>query len=231
MKTGYDGIITASIDIKNEEDTKQAMVIPVLNKLGYDIGFNTKIRYEYHVNDEGNGKKVDIALPINDDGIDPEFVPKVFVEVKPVRTWIEDYYIQLEDYLESTPYIVLGVITNGFKYHFFHTNFELDSLPFFTINFAWPVEDYEMNTFTKLLGKESSSEEIEQLVTKLKLMSELKIKIANDTNNKLSRIIKTLPKESITSSAIELAIDLLDRYFTDEDIKREFGLMNQDYSI
>ena len=216
----FDELLEASHRVKNEEDTKQLLVLPMLNSLEYDIGFNTDLRYEYYVNEKNCGKKVDIVIPDTD--VD-KFVPKIFIEVKARNKLLWNYYTQIEEYLELSPYYdVLGVLTNGIEYIFFHPHVYGK---FFTINFTnfrSKVNYYKFNVFTKLLEQNISNEDRLSFIIRLSQMETLNIKISKDSNIKLEKMVKMLPKEATSSSVVELALDCLDRYFTDEQVAIEF---------
>lgn len=160
-------VLKTRSDVRSEEDTKQVLVVPMLNMLGYDTGFRTKIHYEYYVNAGKNGKKVDIALPryLKEKILSETFFPKIFVEVKPKGTDLLCHYDQLENYLNVTPYPVLGVLTNGLEYCFFHNRFSYYS-PFFEIDFH-STNDQKLHVFIELLKEKTSYKEIIQYVIKL----------------------------------------------------------------
>lgn len=223
----YNKLLEVSEEIQNEEDTKQVLIMPLLNAFGYDIGFETDLRYEYYVNGKDYGKKVDIVIPegYNSEGL----VPKIFIEVKAKEKHLWNYHIQIEDYLDQVPQSILGVLTNGLDYEFFHTDTYSTFFAVYLGNFRpnWIINYYELSIFTKLLSPETSSEEIIQLATKLSLMKKLNIEISNESDSKLNKIIKMLPKEATASSVTDLALDCLDRYFTTEQIEMEFKKMNK----
>lgn len=215
-----DELLRADYGVENEEDTKQRLVLPMLNSLGYDTGFNTKLRYEYCVNGENYGKKVDIVIPYTKP-IDS--VPKIFIEIKAREKSLWNFHDQIEEYLDLTPYEnVLGVLTNGIEYAFFEKNV---CGPFFTINFGYS-DHYELNIFMKLLGQNTLDKARLSLITKLSSMRRLDIKIPENSYIKLEKMVKILPKEATPALVVDLALNCFDRYFTDEQIIMEFEKMN-----
>lgn len=118
--------------IKSEEATKQALVLPLFQVLGYDVYDPTEVRPEYVADfakkrPGGGMEKVDYVLNVGG-------APGIFVECKPAGTPPEDHDGQLARYFNATPSIRVGVITNGVRYRFF-TDLQspnvMDARPFF----------------------------------------------------------------------------------------------------
>jgi predicted type IV restriction endonuclease len=94
-------------EFKNEDETKQGLILPIINGLGWNV-FNTKeVTPEYGV----KGKKVDYCLVL--DG-----KPKVFIEVKKTAESLEKHQDQLLGYSYSQG-ITLSVLTNGIDWWFY----------------------------------------------------------------------------------------------------------------
>ena len=70
-----------SVRGRGEEATKQALVLPMLDALGYDIWNPTEVCPEYEadfaVKKAGQKEKVDLAISIGG-------VPKIYLEVKSI---------------------------------------------------------------------------------------------------------------------------------------------------
>ncbi|MEH7354032.1 type I restriction endonuclease [Neobacillus drentensis] len=116
--------------IKNEESTKQFLVLPLIRGLGYDVYSPQEVTPEFTADFHKKNEKVDYAISING-------VPKIFVEAKTINTKINKSAPQLSRYFSTFPSVRLGVLTNGIEYHFFtdlnNANI-MDAKPFFVFN-------------------------------------------------------------------------------------------------
>lgn len=96
--------------VQGEEATKQALVVPLLQVLGYDVFDPREVRPEYvadfAVKKAGQFEKIDYAIFINGS-------PALFVECKPVGAPLEDHGGQLARYFNSTPSVRVALITDG----------------------------------------------------------------------------------------------------------------------
>jgi hypothetical protein len=103
--------------IKGEEATKQALILPFLQVLGYDVYDPTELQPEYVADfakkkSNGQMEKVDYAIRLGG-------VPAIFIEAKAVDVPTEAHDAQLARYFNATPSVKTGVLTNGLKYRFF----------------------------------------------------------------------------------------------------------------
>jgi hypothetical protein len=119
--------------LSNEEMTKNALVLPFLQTLGYDP-FNPMEVFPEYTADIGvkKGEKVDFA--IMRDG-----QPIMLIECKPCKCDIAKLSsTQLQRYFQVTPSARIGVLTNGVQYNFF-TDLDrpniMDEKPFMTFDF------------------------------------------------------------------------------------------------
>ena len=132
--------------IRGEESTKQALIVPFLSLLGYDVHDPTELQPEYIADfakkrSGGPLEKVDYA--IRRDGN-----PVIFIECKAVDAEPSTHSGQLARYFNATPSVPIAVITNGVRYLFF-TDLEekniLSERPFFQFNiFDFAASDAEM---------------------------------------------------------------------------------------
>jgi hypothetical protein len=127
-------IIERKPHISNEEQTKQSLIIPFINSLGYDTSNPLEVKAEF-VSDYGKkaGTRVDYAI-LKDNK------PIIFIEAKPVNTILSNYDSQLEFYFNSsTNDVKLGILTNGEEYRFFtdlKKSNKMDEKPFIILSFA-----------------------------------------------------------------------------------------------
>jgi hypothetical protein len=121
--------------VKGEEATKQALVLPFLQVLGFDVYDPTEVRPEYVADfakkkSSGQLEKIDYAITLKGG-------PAIFVECKAIDVPLEDHDGQLARYFNSTPLVKLAVITNGVQYRFF-TDLRVDNImdaaPFLELN-------------------------------------------------------------------------------------------------
>ncbi len=115
---------------RGEEATKQALVLPFLDALGFDIWNPNEICPEFDADvaakKGGPRERVDLAVIL--DG-----TPRVFFEVKSADTSLDGHEGQLARYFNSVPNVSLGVLTNGIEYRFFTDTGEpnlMDATPF-----------------------------------------------------------------------------------------------------
>ncbi len=118
--------------VKGEEATKQALIIPFLQVLGFDVYDPQEVGPEYIADfakkrPSGGMEKVDYVIRINGE-------PAMFIECKPLGSAPEDHDGQLARYFNATPGVHVGVVTNGTRYRFF-TDLRapnmMDAAPFF----------------------------------------------------------------------------------------------------
>ncbi|MBB1075110.1 type I restriction enzyme HsdR N-terminal domain-containing protein [Rhodoferax sp. 4810] len=116
---------------KGEEATKQALVLPMLDALGFDIWNPAEVCPEYEADfmaekKQGQKEKVDFAILI-------ENIPRIYIEVKSVDVSLDGHEGQLARYFNATKSVSLAILTNGIEYRFYTDTGDLnimDSLPF-----------------------------------------------------------------------------------------------------
>lgn len=138
--------------VHGEESTKQALILPFIGALGYDIYDPTEIRPEYVADfakkrPGGPAEKVDYAIHLGG-------TPVIFVECKSADVALHNFSGQLARYFNATPACPVAVLTNGVKYMFF-TDLEekniLSEKPFFEFDvLAFTEADVEvLETFSR----------------------------------------------------------------------------------
>jgi predicted type IV restriction endonuclease len=116
--------------IKTEEGTKQSLILPFFQILGYDVfnplEFCPEFDADYGIK---KGEKVDYAIIIDGE-------PIILVEAKACNDNLDKHGAQLFRYFNSSK-AKFGVLTNGVKYRFFtdldETN-KMDQKPFFEVD-------------------------------------------------------------------------------------------------
>lgn len=117
----------------NEEGTKQYLVLPVLNALGYDCANPYEVQPEYAADfRDGAQNRVDYAILRNGE-------PVIAVECKACGAELSGERGQLRGYFAALPSVCLGILTDGIRFEFF-TDSEnqnvMDEEPFVTLDLS-----------------------------------------------------------------------------------------------
>lgn len=139
VRAHADHIQKVSALCTTEETTKQALILPLLDILGFNAYDPSKVRAE-HFSDFPGAKiseRVDYALFCNT-------VPVMFIEAKAHHQPLTNHCPQLSRYFNATPEVSIAAITNGQEWRFFtdlvHKNV-MDEKPFLTMDLARPSDD------------------------------------------------------------------------------------------
>lgn len=117
-----------------EETTKQALILPLLDILGFSAFDPSKVRAEYHADFPGvkASERVDYALFCGDQAV-------MYIEAKSHSENLTNHAPQLARYFNASPNIAISAITNGREWRFF-TDLQnrniMDETPFLTIDVA-----------------------------------------------------------------------------------------------
>lgn len=102
--------------VQGEEATKQALVVPLLQVLGYDVFDPREVRPEYvadfAVKKAGQFEKIDYTICVNGSAA-------IFIECKALGAALEDHGGQLSRYFNSTPSVRVAMITDGVRVRVF----------------------------------------------------------------------------------------------------------------
>jgi hypothetical protein len=190
MKLLSDRVIKLKGNIQTEEATKNALVMPFIQLLGYDI-FNPMEVIPEFTADVGikKGEKVDYAI-LKDNN------PIIIIECK---HWVEDLNIhdsQLFRYFHTTK-ARFGVLTNGIKYRFYTDLVEpnkMDTEPFLEIDF----ENLKESTINELIKFHKSSFDIEKIVdsaSELKYSTMIKTILEKELNEPSEDFVKFFARQ------------------------------------
>lgn len=122
-----------------EETTKQALILPLLDTLGFNPYNPMRVKAEYYSDFPGvkASERVDYALFSAD-------IPVIFIEAKAYAEKLTNHCPQLSRYFNATPEVTVSAITNGREWRFF-TDLDnrniMDNDPFLVIDFLNPDED------------------------------------------------------------------------------------------
>lgn len=158
-----------SENITNEEQTKNAFIMPFFQALGYDI-FNPLEFVPEFTADVGikKGEKVDYAIIL--DG-----VPQILIECKSITENLTKHDSQLFRYFGTTK-SKFGILTNGREYKFFTDLDEpnrMDTTPFLTVD----ITDIKENQFIEIIKFHKENFDIDSIVSsasELKYLNNLK---------------------------------------------------------
>ncbi|MCP9268819.1 type I restriction endonuclease [Xenorhabdus sp. XENO-1] len=114
LKHHVEHVKNAGEHCATEETTKQALILPFLDILGFSPYDPQKVKAEYGADFPGAkaNERVDYALFC-------QSVPVMFIEAKSYKEKIENHCPQLSRYFNSTPEVTISAITNGQEWRFF----------------------------------------------------------------------------------------------------------------
>ena len=158
--------------VENEEATKNALIMPFIKALGYDVEDPNEVKPEYTCDaPEKSGEKVDYAIMKDEK-------PFMLVECKFAHDDLKGKHAaQLYKYFNSIPELKVGILTNGIIYKFY-TDLEhlhiMDNTPFLEIDML----NMESNLVKELerFRKDSSFDEDEMKEAAEELERSKKIK-------------------------------------------------------
>lgn len=191
------------IHISNEEMTKQSLIIPFVQMLGFDVFNPIEVRPEYSADfGKKKGEKVDYALFKDNE-------PIIFIEAKAVNENLNNHDAQLSRYFNSTTEVKLAILTNGVEYRFFtdlNANNVMDDTPFLKIDLL-NLRDSDIENLNNLrkenFDKDSLITYAEELVYTSTLNNSLKRLFNNPSDDFIRFIVKDFSETRITSNVID----------------------------
>lgn len=155
--------------LSNEEQTKNALIMPFFQMLGWDV-FNPLEFIPEYTADVGikKGEKVDYAIMVND-------TPVILIEAKAINEKLEKHDSQLFRYFGTTD-SKFGILTNG-RYYKFYTDLDetnkMDSEPFLVIDME-NVKDVQLSELSKFKKENFDVENIMSSAEELKYLNLIK---------------------------------------------------------
>lgn len=134
MRKHAEHVKNVALHCTTEETTKQALILPLLDILGFSPFDPTKVKAEYGADFPGAkiSERVDYALFCHG-------VPVMFIEAKSHTEKLNNHCPQLSRYFNATPEVTIAAITNGEEWRFF-TDLDnknmMDATPFLTVDFG-----------------------------------------------------------------------------------------------
>lgn len=207
--------ISAQAVAQTEEATKNAIVMPFLRVLGFDVFDPTQIIPEY-VADVGlkKGEKIDYACKIGDR-------IEYLVEAKSVSTNLRDaQFSQLFRYFHTCD-ANIGILTNGLHIWFF-TDLEapnkMDATPFFKFDLL-AYDDNDLKELEKFHKNNFSIENIQTAASSLKYlrgsMSFIEAQWANPDEEFVRLVARGFYDGKLTGAVVEGLKPIVRRAFDD----------------
>ena len=180
-------IQTLAPSITNEEQTKNAFIMPFFQTLGYDV-FNPLEFVPEFTADVGikKGEKVDYAMVI--DG-----APQILIECKSINENLTNHDSQLFRYFGTTS-SKFGLLTNGKEYRFYTDLDEqnkMDSTPFLTVDLT-NIKDNQFLELAKFHKENFDVDKISSSAAELKYLNNLKLFLSENLNEPTESFIAYL---------------------------------------
>lgn len=189
-------------NILTEEATKNALIMPFLQTLGYDV-FNPLEVVPEFVSDIGTkkGEKIDYAILRNN-------VPTILIECKHWAQNLDLHDGQLLRYFHVSK-AKFGILTNGIIYRFYsdleETN-KMDEKPFLEFSIE-DITDIQIEELKKFHHSYFDIESIVNTASELKYTSQIKQQISRELSNPSESFVRLLASNvytgRITSSVLE----------------------------
>ncbi len=197
-------------NLQTEEATKNALIMPMLQSLGYDVFNPMEVMPEF-VCDIGTkkGEKIDYAIMSNNN-------PILLIECKHWNQELTLHDNQLLRYFHVSP-AKFGLLTNGIVYRFYtdlETPNKMDEKPFLEINLL----DLKSNQIDELKKFHKAYFDIENILSsasELKYTNQLKNIINSEFSNPSPEFVKLITKQVydgvITAKILEQFTTLVKR--------------------
>lgn len=202
--------------IENEEMTKNALILPFLQTLGYDP-FNPKEVFAEYTADVGTkkGEKVDYA--VMKDG-----APIMLIECKTCNTDLDKCNAsQLQRYFQTTPTARIGILTDGVKYQFF-TDLDqqniMDQRPYMIFNLK-SLEDSLIPELKKLTKTRFDLETTLSAASELKYTRAIKKLFSEESQNPTDEFVRHFATQVYSG---KLMASVKERFA--EIVKRAFNM-------
>lgn len=199
--------------LKGEEATKQALVIPLLQLLGYDVFDPREVKPEYTadfaVKRAGQLEKIDYAIC-------SEGQPVLFIECKAHDQVLEDHSGQLARYFNATPSVRIALITNGTRLRVFTDLRQpnvMDTTPWLEIDLL-SLKPVELDALRRLRKTEYASEAVVALAEEMVYYSSMTAYISQQLRDPSESFVRhvageVLPSTRLTKNLVERLAPIL----------------------
>jgi len=198
--------------IQTEEATKNALVMPFIQIMGYDVFNPFEVNPEF-IADLGikKGEKVDYAIMKDGE-------PTILIECKHHLENLDPHNSQLFRYFHTTK-AKFGLLTNGLVYRFYTDLVEknkMDSTPFFEFKLT-EIKEAELAELKKFHKSYFDVENITNTASELKYLNELKTllhqEITEPSDNFITFFTKQVYPKVITAKVKEQFAPIIKRSF------------------
>lgn len=202
LKQFCDRVVKLKDSIHTEEATKNALIMPFIQMLGYDVFNPLEVVPEY-VCDIGTKKGEKIDYAIMRDG-----QPSILIECKHWRGDLNLYDGQLLRYFHVSK-AKFGILTNGLVYRFYtdlETPNKMDEVPFLELDLENP-KDVAVEAVKLFAKSYFDAEKILDSASELKYTSEIKQILRREFSTPSPELVRLLVKpvydKVLTARAIE----------------------------
>lgn len=198
--------------IQTEEATKNALIMPFIQTMGYDV-FNPLEVVPEFVADIGikKGEKVDYAIIKDGD-------PIILIECKHWSADLDPHNSQLFRYFHTTK-AKFGILTNGIMFRFYTDlveNNKMDEKPFFEFRID-EMKEAQVEKLKEFTKANFNLDSINNTASELKFMSELRsliIKEISDPSEDFTKYFAKIVYPSVvTAKVLEMFKNLVKRSF------------------
>lgn len=177
--------------IQTEEATKNALIMPFIQLLGYDVFNPFEVSPEF-VADLGikKGEKVDYAIMNEGKAI-------MLIECKHYSQDLNPHNSQLFRYFHTTD-AKFGLLTNGINFRFYTdlvTPNKMDEKPFFEFNIT-DIKDNEIAELKKFHKSYFNIENITNTASELKYLNQIKTVLGEEFANPSDEFVKHFTKKA-----------------------------------
>lgn len=153
--------------IHGEEATKQALVVPFLQVLGFDVFDPREVKPEFVADfakkkSNGQMEKIDYSIILGGE-------PVLFVECKPLDAALDSHDAQLARYFNATPTVKIAILTNGVRLKVFgdlHQPNIMDPTPWLDVDLTNP-KPTDIDALKRFRKADFSAEELTALAEEM----------------------------------------------------------------
>lgn len=198
IKLLADRVFKMKDNIQTEEATKNALIMPFLQSLGYDVFNPLEVVPEY-ITDIGTkkGEKIDYAIFQNG-------IPTILIECKHWAQNLDLHDGQLLRYFHVSK-AKFGILTNGIKYRFYtdlHEPNKMDEKPFFDFEIT-DIKENEVEELKKFHKHYFEIDKIVNTASELKYTKEIKALLNQELKNPSESFVKFFTSQVYSGRATE----------------------------
>jgi hypothetical protein len=194
--------------IKGEEATKQSLVVPLLQVLGYDVWDPREVQPEYVADfakkrSNGQMEKIDYALHVGG-------APAVFIECKSADKELDEHDGQLARYFNATPSVRVAVLTNGVRVKIFTDLLQqniMDGKPWLDVDLR-EVKPAEIDALKKLRKADFAADQVVSLAEEMVYYNAMVTFVATQLSDPSEAFVRFVANEipsigRVTSKVVE----------------------------